>query len=125
MLKSRTSWPQGNFGLAATLDNATILDETLVNWLRLTSQLYVSENDMVNKTTGNPISVSSFGDAGACIIVPIASLDQVQALFDANQIRYWVEEEVYFLDGKPGVVFVNIEPETNPVMVQRLLDSVP
>jgi hypothetical protein len=80
---------------------------------------------MIDTTTRERLTVSDGGQAGPYIILPVELLDKVQALLDANQIRYWVDEDYYSIDGQPEITFVNIDEGTDPAAVQRLLDSVP
>ena len=80
---------------------------------------------MIDITTRQPFSVSTEGDAGPYIMVPVVQLDQVTQLLDANAVPYWVDEEVISLDGKPEVGVINLARGSNPARVQSLLDSIP
>lgn len=80
---------------------------------------------MTDTTTRQQLTVETNGGAGPYIVLPLAQLDTVKAQLDANQVRYWVDEEVLSLDGKPEVAFVNLGAGTNPELVQRLLDCIP
>ena len=80
---------------------------------------------MIDTTTRQPLHVSTDGGAGPYIMVPVAQLDKVRALVEANNLPYWVDEEVISLDGEPEVAVINLGRATNPTMVQRLLDSIP
>lgn len=76
---------------------------------------------MIDTTTKKPIEVSSDG----LIIVPVAQLDEVTALLDANNVPYWVDEEVLSIDDQPEDAFITLEHKADPAMVQRLLDKIP
>ena len=80
---------------------------------------------MIDTTTCQPLYVSTDGDAGPYIIVPLAQLDKLKALLDAKKIPYWVDEEAISLDGKPEVAVINLGRGNNPATVQSLLDSIP
>lgn len=80
---------------------------------------------MIDTTTCQPLYVSTDGDAGPYIMVPVAQLDKVRALLDANKVAYWVDEEAISLDGKPEVAVINLGHGSNPATVQSLLDSIP
>jgi hypothetical protein len=79
---------------------------------------------MIDTTTRQPLLVSTDGDAGPYIIVPVAQLDNVRTLLEANKVSYWVDEEAISLDGKPEVAVINLAHGSNPATVQSLLDSI-
>ena len=80
---------------------------------------------MIDTTTRQPIYVSTDGEAGPYIMLPMAQLDKIRGFLETNKIPYWVDEEVISLDGKPEVAVINLGHGTNPATVQRLLDSIP
>jgi len=80
---------------------------------------------MINTTTRQPLAVSTDGGAGPYIMVPLAQLDKVRTLLDTNKISYWVDEEVFSLDGKPEIAVINFRQGCKPSTVQSLLDSIP
>jgi hypothetical protein len=80
---------------------------------------------MLDTTTRQPLSVSTDGDAGPYIMVPVAQLDKVKALLETHKVSYWVDEEAISLDGKPEVTVINLGRGSNPAVVQSLLNSVP
>ncbi len=79
---------------------------------------------MIDTKARQPLSVSTDGGAGPYIMVPVAQLDKVRALLEANKVPYWVDEEAISLDGKPEVAVINLEIGSNPAIVQSLLDSI-
>lgn len=80
---------------------------------------------MIDTTTHKRLSVSTDGGAGPYITVPVAQLENVKALLDANKCSYWVDEEVISLDGKPEVAVINLGRRSDPAKIQHLLDSIP
>ncbi len=80
---------------------------------------------MIDTTTDKPLYVSTDGDAGPYLVVPVAQLERVRALLDANKVAYWVDEEVISLDGKPEVAVVNLGHGSDSKKVQNLLDGIP
>jgi hypothetical protein len=58
-------------------------------------------------------------------MVPVDQLDKVMALVDASHIPCWVNKEAISLNGKPEVTVNNLDHRSDPVMVQRLVDSIP
>ncbi len=79
---------------------------------------------MIDMTTRQPLRVSTDGGAGPYLMVPVAQLDKVRALLEANKLPHWVDEEAISLDGKPEVAVINLGRGSNPAMVQSLLDSI-
>ena len=79
---------------------------------------------MIDTTTRQPLAVSTDGGAGPYLMLPLAQLDKVRALLDTNNISYWVDEEVFSLDGKPEIALINFRKECKPSTVQSLLDSI-
>ncbi len=80
---------------------------------------------MIDTTTRHPLYVSTDGDAGPCIIVPVAQLEGVIAILDARTIPYWADEEAISLDGKPEVAVINLPTGSDPATVQGILDGIP
>ena len=79
---------------------------------------------MTDTTTRQPLYVSTDGDAGPYILVPVALLHKVKVLLEANEIPYWVDEEAISLDGKPEVAVINLGHRSTPALVQSLLASI-
>lgn len=80
---------------------------------------------MIDISTMKPLYVSTDGDAGPYIMVPVQQIDDVRHLLDANNVPYWVDEEAISLDGKPEVTVVNLGRNANPDAVQKILDNAP
>ena len=80
---------------------------------------------MIDTTTRQPLHVSTDGNAGPYIVVPVTLLDKVTALIKAHKVPYWVDEEAISLDGKPEVAVINLGQRSKPAIVQSLLDSIP
>jgi hypothetical protein len=72
-----------------------------------------------------PIKITVSGEGYADFSLPVEQLDQVRALFDANNIRYWVGEEYLSIDDGPEIAFIEVSRNSDPKLAQRLLDSVP
>lgn len=80
---------------------------------------------MIDISTKKPLHVSTDGDAGPYIMVPVQQIDDVRRLLDANDIHYWVDEMAVSLDGKPEITVVNLGRGADPEAVQSILDIVP
>jgi hypothetical protein len=80
---------------------------------------------MIDTTTRQRLEVSTDGGAGPYLMLPLVQLCTVRALLDANKVGYWVDEEVFSLDGKPEVAVINFARGSNPATIQSLLDGIP
>ena len=80
---------------------------------------------MTDMVTKKPIEVDVSDGGYAGLLLPYEQLDQLRALFDANKIEYWVEDEVLSVNDGPETAFVELSRRSDPQVVQRLLDSVP
>jgi hypothetical protein len=80
---------------------------------------------MIDSVRKKPIRIEMGGNAPADFSLPFQQLDQVRALFDANNIKYWVDEEVLSIDDGPEIAFVTISRNSDPELAQQLLDGVP
>ena len=80
---------------------------------------------MVDVSTENPLYVSTDGDGGPYIMVPVQQVDDVRTLLDANNIDYWVDQSAISLDGQPEVTVVNLGHSADAATVQKILDNAP
>ena len=78
---------------------------------------------MIDISTAEPMRVSSGGQAGPYIMVPVVQLDEVQAILDAHQIPYSVDEYAISLDGEPEITVIDLGRSVDAKQVQNLLDS--
>jgi hypothetical protein len=78
---------------------------------------------MIDTTTRERLCVSTDGDAGPYIMVPVAQLEKVRSLLDSNKVSYWVDEEAISLDGKPEIAIINLGRRSDVATVQQFLDS--
>ena len=78
---------------------------------------------MIDQCTNKLLHVSTDGDTGPYIMVPVKQIDDVRALLDAGGIRYWVDEDAISLDGKPEVTVVNLGRDSDAKAIQKILDN--
>jgi hypothetical protein len=78
---------------------------------------------VIDSATHNRITVSTDGNAGPYIMVPVDQLDMVTALLRDNAIAFWVDADAISLDGKPEIVVINLGRGVDATRVQRLLDQ--
>ena len=79
---------------------------------------------MVETRTRERPRVSTDGNAGPYIMVPVDQLDEIRSLLDANNVGYWVDEQAISLDGKPEIAVINLDRGGDVARIQRLLDSI-
>jgi hypothetical protein len=85
----------------------------------------IRERNMIDTMTSKPLTIY-IGEGGySHLIVPETQLEQVKALFDANQVLCWVDEELLSVDGEPEVGFISFSLKADLALAQRLLDSIP
>ena len=78
---------------------------------------------MIDSTTQARITVSTGGDAGPYIMVPLDQLEAVEGVLRNRGISYWVDADAISLDGKPEIAVVNLGRGADVGQVQRLLDA--
>ena len=79
---------------------------------------------MTDVTTNRKIVVSTDGDAGPYLIVPVSQLGASQKLLSDNRIPHWIDDDAISLDGKAAIGVVNLGHSCDPKRVQTLLDAV-
>lgn len=80
---------------------------------------------MIDSNTKKPLYVSTDGEAGPYIMVPVQQINDIRTLLDTNNISYWVDEDAISINGKPEVVVVNLWHNSDSVHVQKILDNTP
>ena len=78
---------------------------------------------MIDVSTKKPLYVSTDGDSGPYIMVPVQQIDDVCTLLDSNSIPYWVDEDAISLDGQPEVTVVNLGHASDAASIQKILDA--
>ena len=78
---------------------------------------------MIDIAAGSALRVSKDDLGGPYIILPVAQLDEVTSLLDANEVPYWVDELAISLDGKPETTVINLGRHCDPDTVQQILDG--
>ena len=78
---------------------------------------------MIDSTTHARIVVSTDGDAGPYIMVPLDQLDAATQMLRDSGISFWVDADAISLDDKPAVAVINLGRGTDAGRVQRLLDA--
>lgn len=79
---------------------------------------------MIDSTTRARITVSTDGESGPYIMVPLDQLESLTAKLKEGRISFWVDADAIALDGKPEIAVVNLRRGADVGQVQRLLDAV-
>jgi len=77
---------------------------------------------MIDSMTQRPIVVSTDGDAGPYIIVPMDQLDAVTTLLQDGHVDFWVDSQAISIDGQPEVTVVNLSGDADAGQIQQRLD---
>lgn len=80
---------------------------------------------MIDLSTKKPLCVSTDGNAGPYIMVPVQQLDDLRTLLDDNNILYSVDQDAISLDGKPEIAVVDLGHGSDAASVQNILDIAP
>ena len=78
---------------------------------------------MTNSITKKRIVVSTPGDSGSYVIVPLEQIEGVKKTFDKNEVKYWCDPDAISSNGRPYVMIVNLRIGQDPIQVQSLLDN--
>ncbi len=78
---------------------------------------------MIQIDTNRRLQVSTDGDAGPYLMIPVAQLDELKSVLDRNHVHYLVDPEAITLDGEPEIAIVNLGRHGNAARVQQILDG--
>ncbi len=78
---------------------------------------------MIDIDTKRRLKVSTDGDAGPYIMIPVPQLEELKSVLDQNDVSYLVDPEAITLDGVPEIAIVNLGRHANSDRVQQILDS--
>jgi hypothetical protein len=79
---------------------------------------------MLDTQTRRDIRISTDGDAGPYIMVPVLQLDQLRSLLESHGISHWVESGYISLDGRPEIAIVNLGRGADVAHTQAILDQI-
>lgn len=92
--------------------------------LSVASMLDLEAPLMLDTQTHGTIRISTDGDAGPYIMVPVSQLDKLRTLLTVRGISHWVESGAISLDGRPEIAIVNLGRGADVARIQALLDQV-
>jgi hypothetical protein len=79
---------------------------------------------MLDIETNLPIKVSTDGDAGPYLLVPMEQLEEVREALERRQISFTLGEDAIELDGSPVIAIVDFGRDADPARIQEALDAV-
>ena len=79
---------------------------------------------MPDTQTRRKLRISTDGNAGPYIMVPVAQLEALRSLLMSQNVSHWVESGAISLDGKPEIAIVNLGRGADVPHIQAVLDQV-
>jgi hypothetical protein len=79
---------------------------------------------MTDLSTRRRLVVSSKGEAGPYIMVPVAQLTAVEQVLTHNRFSFWVDADAVAVNGGPAITVVNLPRGVRAADVQQLLDAI-
>ena len=79
---------------------------------------------MTDTATMQPIRVLVDEATGPYIKLPATQVDQVRAVLDAHEVRFWVSHFAISFEGNPARTSIYIKRGTDAHAVQTFLDAV-
>lgn len=78
---------------------------------------------MIDSTTHGRLTVSTDGNAGPYLIVPLPQLKQLKQVLAKHRIPFSAENTGISMNGKPVEVVVNLGRGADVAKIQAILDS--
>jgi hypothetical protein len=78
---------------------------------------------MIDQETQEKLLISTDGDAGPYLMVPLAQLSEIRAILQQHGIAHAVDEDAIQLDGRPVIAVVNFGRRADTARLQQLLDE--
>lgn len=78
---------------------------------------------MIDIETQARLKVSTDGDAGPYLMVPLGQLPEVTRVLSGNGIRFSVDDDAIELDGKAAIAVIDFGRSADVRMIQGLLDA--
>jgi hypothetical protein len=79
---------------------------------------------MIDAQTRRAIRVSTDGDVGPYIMVPVSHLERLRKLLVDEGISHWVESGAVSLDDRPAIAIINLGLGADVERIQAILDQV-
>jgi hypothetical protein len=79
---------------------------------------------MIDKSTGEPLLVSTESEAGPYIDLPYSQVEDARKRLDRAGISYWVDPWVISIDGEPAMAEINFSRYVDAALIQAALDEI-
>lgn len=78
---------------------------------------------MIDVETHKPVRVSTDGDAGPYLMVPLEQLADVRRALREHEIVHFVAEDAIELDGRPVIAIIDFARNADANLIQSALDA--
>lgn len=80
---------------------------------------------MLDRVSQKPLDVWALGTAPPYLLAPVSQLGEIMALLDSNRVRYQVDDFTISFDDEPEAVWITFGGNTDPKVIQDLLNNAP
>lgn len=78
---------------------------------------------MTDTSSGERLIVSTEGDGGPFIDLPLSQVEEVRERLDRASIPYWVDSMAISIDGEPPMTVINFSRYVDAGRIQAALDE--
>jgi hypothetical protein len=83
----------------------------------------LAEGVMIDTSTGDRLIVSTEGDGGPFIELPLSQVDEVRKRLDQAGIPYWVDSMAISINGEPPMAVIEFSRYVDAGRIQSALDD--
>jgi len=81
------------------------------------------EGTMIDTSTGDRLIVSTEGDGGPFIELPLSQVDEVRKRLGRAGIPYWVDSMAISIDSEPPMAMIEFSQHVDEGRIQSALDD--
>jgi hypothetical protein len=78
---------------------------------------------MIDIETNRRLEISTEGDVGPYLMVPLDQLADVKTVLDRGAISYAIAEDAIEVDGEQAIAIIDFDLSADPTRIQALLDA--
>jgi hypothetical protein len=78
---------------------------------------------MIDIETQTPLKISTDGDAGPYLMVPLNQLHEVRRVLERNGIKHVIEDDAIQWDDKPVIAVIDFDYHADVAKIQEALDA--
>ncbi len=78
---------------------------------------------MIDQETQERLQISTDGDAGPYLMVPLEQVPAIRAVLQQHGITHSLDEDAIQFDDKPIIALINFGRGADSARIQQLLDS--